>query len=481
MLVVSERWVRYVVVARLRDAAPPYRYTHVQLRDSQQPFAGAAESTGMNQKTRQSNLSLFSKGAKPTSVEQSGRRLRTVGLFAGIGGFELGLNRAGHETELLCEIEPGAAAVLRARFPDVEVHDDICSLEDLPADTGLLVGGFPCQDLSQAGKTVGIQGARSGLVGEVFRLLERQRVPWVVLENVPFMLQLSRGRAMEVIVEAIEHLGYRWAYRVVNSRAFGLPQRRERVLFVASTEGDPRDVLYADEAFDPIEPTEPIGRLACGFYWTEGVRGLGWAIDSVPTLKGGSTLGIPSPPAILMPDGSVVTPNLADAERMQGFAPGWTDPSLAVTRSGHRWKLVGNAVTVDVAHWLGKRLLAPSAVGRAVDSSPLRRKARWPRAAYNVGDGLFTADVSAFPVAARHAPLAEWLEFEPALLSAKATAGFLSRTATASLRFPDRFLDLVREHLRRMEAQPITVGRRGRSSATRARSRQPGATGLSPG
>src|SRR6266516_2561085 len=100
------------------------------------------------------------------------RRLKVVGLFAGIGGIELGLHRAGHQATLLCEVDPGARAVLADRFP--------------------------CQDLSQAGMTAGITGARSGLVGEAIRLLQRKRVPLVLLENVPFMLQLGGGRALEV-------------------------------------------------------------------------------------------------------------------------------------------------------------------------------------------------------------------------------------------------------------------------------------------
>jgi DNA (cytosine-5)-methyltransferase 1 len=274
---------------------------------------------------------------------------------------------------------------------------------------------------------------------------------------------------MEVIVAAIEDLGYRWAYRVVNSRAFGVPQRRERVIFVATNEGDPRDVLFADEVGAPDVPQDPIGRLACGFDWTEGVRGLGWAVDAVPTLKGGSALGIPSPPAILMPDGRIVTPNIADAERMQGFACGWTDPALEVARAGHRWKLVGNAVSVGVAEWLGKRLRKPSSTGREVESYPLRRVSAWPRAAFNIGAGAHGVEISAFPKHREHKPLHEWLAFEPALLSAKATAGFLSRTDNASLRFPPGFLELVRCHLRRVEgAPPPALSRRRRVASMAA-------------
>ena len=114
-----------------------------------------------------------------------------AGLFAGIGGLELGLARAGHHTELLCEIEPGAVAVLRNRFPRVPVHEDVTTLKRLPRAVNLVVAGFPCQDLSQAGLTKGLGGLQSSLVDHVFRLLKVSDVPWVVLENVPFMLQLG--------------------------------------------------------------------------------------------------------------------------------------------------------------------------------------------------------------------------------------------------------------------------------------------------
>src|SRR5262245_59574290 len=100
----------------------------------------------------------------------------------------------------------------------------------------------------------------------------------------------------------------------------GIPQRRERVYIVASRVGDPRDVLLVDDAGAPEAPDlERWRSVACGFYWTEGLRGLGWAFDAVPTLKGGSTIGIPSPPAIVLRSGAIVQPDIRDAERLQGF------------------------------------------------------------------------------------------------------------------------------------------------------------------
>jgi DNA (cytosine-5)-methyltransferase 1 len=356
---------------------------------------------------------------------------------------------------LLCEIEPAARAVLDARFPEVPKHDDVCKLKSLPKETQLVVAGFPCQDLSQAGRTRGIEGSKSGLVGEVFRLLKKSKVPWVVLENVPFMLQLARGQALDVIVSSLEALGYHWAYRVVDARAFGVPQRRRRVFLVASLEGDPRRVLFADEHGAPPESVRS-DRAACGFYWTEGVRGLGWAVDAIPTLKGGSTVGVPSPPAIWLPDGRIVTPDIRDAERMQGFKAGWTLPATRVVKPGMRWKLVGNAVCVPVARWLGKRLQNPGPFTLR-GTRPIEPGTPWPTAAWNVGEGRFAADISEWPRQARCLPLLDFLKHPSKMLSSKATAGFLKRTEKASLRFPEGFLDAMRAHLQRVRLQENEV------------------------
>jgi DNA (cytosine-5)-methyltransferase 1 len=392
-------------------------------------------------------------------IEHSGARevpdadvrvLNTVGLFAGIGGIELGLEQAGHRTLELCEIDPAARAVLSVRFARVPLVEDVQRYEQLPVDAQLIAAGFPCQDLSQAGRTQGIEGSKSGLVSHVFRLLERNDVPWLLLENVSFMLRLSKGRAMEVIIDTLEKKGYRWAYRVVDSRALGVPQRRERVYLLASREEDPRDVLMVDDAGEP-DPPESTERSAFGFYWTEGSGGLGWAVDAVPTLKGGSTIGIPSHPAIWLPTGEIVTPGIRDAERMQGFPADWTLPAEGVVRRGFRWKLVGNAVTVDVAHWIGERLKRP---GEYSDEGDRRTNAGtiWPRAAYNVGHGRFASHVSSWPFHKPCEPLADFLNLDDAApLSLRATSGFLSRFEKSTLRKPPGFLEALKAHKAKME------------------------------
>jgi DNA (cytosine-5)-methyltransferase 1 len=388
-----------------------------------------------------------------------GQQHTVVGLFAGVGGLERGLRRAGHVTALLCENDPAAQAVLGTRFSDVPLHGDVRTLKALPPETTLLVAGFPCQDLSQAGKTVGIAGARSGLIGEVFRLVEQHNTPWIVLENVPFMLQLARGEAMNVIATTLESLGYHWAYRIVDARSFGLPQRRRRVYLVASRSGDPRTVLFADEAGQDIDMELPHANKARGFYWTEGTRGLGWAIDAVPTLKGGSTLGIPSAPAMLLTNGDVGTLEIRDAERLQGFPIDWTKPAEAVVKRGGRWRLVGNAVSVPAAAWLGRRFRRPGEPLPFATSEFLDPR-RWPSAAWNVGDGRTKVSASEWPVNRQYQSLESFLRFPASPLSEKATAGFLRRAETAKLRFESGFLDAVRAHLAKVSGKErlITAG-----------------------
>jgi len=387
--------------------------------------------------------------------------MTVAGLFAGIAGVEQGLEMSGFETELLCEIDPGAAAVLKRWLPDVPLEPDIKELKSLPS-VDVVVAGFPCQDLSQAGHTNGISGKQSGLVEHVFELVRPARgaPKWLLLENVPFMLHLERGEAMRYLTRQLDELGYMWAYRVVDARAFGLPQRRLRVLLLASRTEDPRTVLFTDDAMP--KPEGAPDEFACGFYWTEGNTGLGWAVNAIPTLKGGSNLGIASPPAVrLLADRSICTPSIEDAERIQGFSPGWTEASVtdAHTRPGHRWKLVGNAVSVPMATWIGEHLASPTDYDATLER-PLESGHRWPNAAWGHAGRAYEVSVSTWPVQADYQDLETFIK-SPKPLSFRATSGFFRRARASSLRFAEGFLDDVEQHLIRMQEETAvaTAGR----------------------
>jgi DNA (cytosine-5)-methyltransferase 1 len=378
--------------------------------------------------------------------------LRVAGLFAGIAGVEIGLSASGHQAALFSELDPAAQAVLRKHFPDVVLVPDVRDVVDIRG-IDLVAAGFPCQDLSQAGQTAGISGPKSGLIGEVLRLMRENDPQWLLLENVPFMLSLDRGRAMLQLTTWLTQLGFKWAYRVVDTRAFGLPQRRKRVILLASRTHDPRAVLFGDDAGDPND--RRVDDVAFGFYWTEGNRGLGWAQDAVPTLKAGSTVGIPSPPSVWIPaTGQIGTPDIRDAERLQGFPADWTAPASSVSgRQGVRWRLVGNAVSVPVTRWLGDRLCRPTSY--LPDLDPIVKPAgRWPNAAWSAGKNVYEASVSEWPIDQKRPHLLDFLNYPLRPLSRKATAGFFKRASNSSLRFAPGFLDAVEKHLRRMEQVP---------------------------
>lgn len=393
---------------------------------------------------------------------------KVAALFAGIGGVELGLERAlGNQIETLafCEWWEPAQAVLKTRFEGVPIEPDVRHMAQLPDATNLVTAGFPCTDLSQAGRTAGISGENSGLVVNVFRLLKDARertgqLPTLLIENVPNMLALDRGKAMSYLISEIETLGYTWAYRVVDSRFTGVPQRRRRVILIASVDFDPKSVLFVDDAGDR---SEDFREDMFGFYWTEGRGGLGWAQDAVPTLKGGSTIGIPSPPAVWVRDAQpgrrLVKPSLEDAEVMQGFDRGWTNVDrLSSRRNGPRWKLVGNAVTVGVSRWVGSRLLNPGdPITGLRDWIPGR--GAWPTAAAG-GRGRIQVpeSLSEFPTHEVYSHLAEMIDASVAEpLSLRGVKGFWSRLQQGNLgRYPGFRTD-VQEHIDVLERERSEV------------------------
>ena len=177
-----------------------------------------------------------------------------VSLFTGVGGFDLAAERTGIIPAAMCEIDKQAQHVLTTHWPNVPLFTDVKevtgdSLRQLginPART-ILTGGFPCQDVSVAGKRAGLAGARTGLFWEVTRILNEFQPSWFLLENVPGLLTSNGGRDMGTIWGALEECGYHdRAYRVLDAQHFGVPQRRRRVFIaghLGSTSGWAGEVL----------------------------------------------------------------------------------------------------------------------------------------------------------------------------------------------------------------------------------------------
>ena len=171
--------------------------------------------------------------------------LTGVSLFAGVGGFDLAMERNGVKVVATVEIDKKCQEVLAHRFPSSKLFDDVTTVKgsDLigagfTPSTGIITGGFPCQDLSVAGKRAGLAGARSGLFWEIARLVEETQTEWFILENVPGLLSSNGGKDFGIVLGEMAKLGYRVGWRVLDAQYFGVPQRRRRVFIVGNRSGD---------------------------------------------------------------------------------------------------------------------------------------------------------------------------------------------------------------------------------------------------
>jgi len=168
--------------------------------------------------------------------------MKAYGLFSGIGGFELGLQRAGFEVVGMCEIEKHCKAVLKKNF-SAPIHDDITTLNLNTGEVDILCGGFPCQDISIAGKNKGLLGGeKSSLWREYLRLINEGKPKYAIIENV----SAFRGRGLNVALQDLASIGYDASYTMYDTKYFGLPQRRRRIYIVAVRDGIPSNAEIFD-------------------------------------------------------------------------------------------------------------------------------------------------------------------------------------------------------------------------------------------
>lgn len=346
--------------------------------------------------------------------------MRFGSLFSGVGGLDLGLERAGWRSVFHCEANAWRREVLQRRFPGRPVFDDVRALrgDELPR-IDALVGGFPCQDLSVAGKRAGLAGERSGLFYEVARLANELKPEWLLLENVPGLLTSHGGADLEAVIATLDELGYVGGWRVLDAQNFGVPQRRRRV-FLVGHRGNPARVAEAlfecEGGTRHLEPGPQAGARAAAaarggaraggcdsaltlpfIFESRYVRnGRGAPSAVCPPLKaqsGATGKGDGAPLLVCVKkhganhavdyeswaEGTVarclntmrhatelvvsrqtlevrrLTPR--EHERLQGFPDGWTllEPD---TKDAPRYHALGDAVAVPVAEWLGRRVFA---------------------------------------------------------------------------------------------------------------------------
>ncbi len=202
---------------------------------------------------------MCSCGQEPASKHDWGSFFMPItagSLFTGIGGFDLGLAQAGISTSWMCEIDPACRSVLQRHFPGVPIYEDVKTIgRDNVTRVDVLTGGFPCQDLSVAGKREGLAGKRSGLWWEFARVIDELEPQWIIAENVPGLLSSNKGYDFALIIRWLAERGYGVAWRILDAQYFGLAQRRRRVFIVANLgDGRAAEVLFESEGMSGDTP-----------------------------------------------------------------------------------------------------------------------------------------------------------------------------------------------------------------------------------
>lgn len=303
--------------------------------------------------------------------EASERRIKVASFFAGIGGFDLGFERAGMESVWQCELKPFCIDILEQHWPAVPRAKDIREVkaDDIPY-ASVWAGGFPCQDVSLArmGPRSGLKGKQSGLFYDFAELIGESRPPLVILENVAALLSSHSGRDFAILLRTLAELGYGVAWRVFDSRYFGVPQSRSRVFVVGSLGGTASagSVLFESECGDrdfekgradgekSVSPFQvSVGDPQQGF-----VKKLAHCLYAESARHTGTDW---SRNYVSYPDGRVRRLTPLETERLQGFPNDWTMPKEEVTNlntlDSARYHACGNAVSVPVAEWLGQRIV----------------------------------------------------------------------------------------------------------------------------
>ena len=299
--------------------------------------------------------------------------MKLASFFSGIGGFDLGFQNAGVEAAYQCEVDGFCNSLLDRHWPQVERVGDIREVDngnEVP-EAEVWCAGFPCQDVSlaRARQRAGLNGRHTSLFYEFARLLGDALPHIVILENVPGLLSSHDGRDFGIILSILDELGYGVAWRVLDSRFFGVPQSRRR-LYLVGYRGDPAGaaaLLFEPEcgAGHSKAGRRPRTKSLSPFKESLGDPSVGPVVQRIgyclAATSGRHTGTDWSRTYVTYPDAvRRLTP--LEAERLQGFPDGWTVPGGLTPKKiesldSARYAALGNAVTVPVAEWIGKRLV----------------------------------------------------------------------------------------------------------------------------
>ena len=323
--------------------------------------------------------------------------VKALSLFSGAGGFDIGFERAGIETMAFAENDPRCSEVLGHRWPGVPNLGDVCRIQREAGDiageplesttrrssTDIIHGGFPCQDLSVAGKRAGLGGERSNLWFEFQRILSQLRPRWCVIENVPGLLSSNGGRDFAYLLKSLGECGFDGiAWCILDAQNFGVPQRRRRVFIVGGPSRSAVEAILSicegcggnpetgEETREGIAGTLGGGSKA-------GERGYGNDLDGqgafIPVANALDTKlgdkqwledqGVRNSEIMDRVGAGVRRLTPLECERLMGWPDDWTrwDSENNEIADTHRYRMCGNGVVATVAEWIGSRIVAQDA------------------------------------------------------------------------------------------------------------------------
>jgi len=284
--------------------------------------------------------------------------MKVASFFSGIGGFDLGFERAGMQVVFQCEIDPLCQKVLRKHWPGVALHGDITKLQaSAIPQSDLWCAGWPCQDLSKANPDrQGLSGQRSGLFYTFMELVKEVQPQWLVLENVTGLLSAEAGQALERVINELEACGYLGGWLSCNARHAGLPHNRDRLFLIASFRSDCAYRIFAncgellrDSEARKSGKTQVRSDLCESFIGhtplvVQRRGGFGYTLAGsiCPTLRAqtGKHQGGHS-------DRPILCGQELNVDRMG------TPDGIPSRMDGRRGRLIGNAIVPQIAQWLG--------------------------------------------------------------------------------------------------------------------------------
>jgi len=287
-------------------------------------------------------------------------------LFAGIGGFSLGLERTGgFRTAAFCEIDKKAQLVLRKHWPNTPIFDDVTTLtkgllDERGISIDVITGGFPCQDLSTAGRGAGLEGERSGLWFQFHRLIKEIQPRYAIIENVSAL----RSRGLEVVLGGLAEIGYDAEWHCIPASAIGAPHRRDRIWIVAYPRGQRRASLRGKC------PTA----TGKGFGWADDGAGSGSdaereeslrsAREDTGALANAPGIGLPGQRQLVEPvyptplvNGQAIEPIYGRVASQWAVEPDVGRVAHGIPNRVDRLKQLGNAVVPQIPQLIGETIL----------------------------------------------------------------------------------------------------------------------------